>query len=120
MQERRASPRYTVKRAIELRWETGEVLPAWLENFSLGGALVRVDRRPPRAREVSVCINGPERQVSVEGTILEVRKRGGWMRRGPFSIRIQFAQSCSYDFFKDNVFAWAPPETLAEYESYWR
>jgi hypothetical protein len=122
MQEGRAAPRYPVTRAIERWWETGEVLPAWLENFRMGGALVRVDGGSPQAREVSVCRHGPEGPVSVEGTIIDVRKRGGWMRRGPLAIRTQFAQSCAYDFFKDDVFAWAPPETetLGEYESYWR
>jgi hypothetical protein len=120
MRERRSSPRYTALRTIELRWETGEVLQAWLEDFSVGGALVRVATRPPQERKVSISIHDAERLVSVDGTILEVRKRGGWIRRSWFAIRIKFSESCPYDFFKDNVFVWIPPPISPEYESYWR
>jgi hypothetical protein len=107
-------------RTIELRWDTGEVLQARLEDFSVGGALVRVDTRPPRDRTVSLLVHDGERLVSVDGTILEVSKRGGWIRRAWFAIRIKFSESCPYGVFKDNVFAWLPPEISPEYESYWR
>ena len=107
-------------KTIELRWGTGEILQARLEDFSVGGALVRVDTPPPRDREVSVCVSDGERLVSVDGTIIEVRKRGGWIRRAGFAIRIKFSKSCPYDFFRDNIFAWLPPEISSEYESYWR
>ena len=120
MRERRSSPRYAGLRTIELRWETGEVLQAWLEDFSVGGALVRADTRPPREQEVSVCITDAECPVSVDGTIIQVRKVGGWIRRASFLIRIRFSESCPYDFFKDNVFAWVPPPISPEFESYWR
>ncbi len=122
MREQRSSPRYTAMRTIELRWETGEVLPAWLEDFGVGGASVRVDTQPPADPQVSVCINDAERPLTMEGTILEVRKRrGGWFRRASgFAIRIKFSQSCSYDFFKNNVFSWLPPDISYEYERYWR
>jgi hypothetical protein len=121
MRERRSSPRYTALRIIELRWETGEVFQAWLEDFSVGGALVRVDTRPPRDQKVSVCITDGECDASVDGTIIQVSKVGGWIRRASFVIRIKFSKSCPYDFFKDNVFSSIPPPEISpEYESYWR
>jgi len=107
-------------RTIELRWETGQVLPAWLEDLSVGGALVRVATRPPGDRTVSVCITDAEPPVSVDGTIVAVSKRGGWLRRAWFALRIKFSETCPYDVFRDHLTAWAPPPITLEYESYWR
>jgi hypothetical protein len=74
--ERRQSPRYTPADTCTWIgwWKRGHfvVTPAVFVNLSLGGALLRLARRPPSSQPVWICLGTPYPVDYVQARVLEV------------------------------------------------
>jgi len=98
--ERRASLRFAPAeaRAWAGWWKCGRFLvtPAELINLSLGGALMRLDRRPPTSQPVWVCLGEPRPLDYAQARVLEASPGAAG---GPYHARLEFHTPCPPAFF---------------------
>ena len=97
--DRRENERYTPKEThVYLGWWSGArfiVTDAEMINLSRGGALVKVDRRPPTSQPVWVCLGTPTPAHHVQARALDVTPGDDLDRL----VRLYFHVPCPEDFF---------------------
>jgi hypothetical protein len=104
----RSAPRYDAKEsAVLLRWTEHEdfrTVPALLEDFSMGGALVASDCPPPLDATVLLrLVDSPCSEIleaRVVGLGAPSKPRGAAVPRRRFLINLKFVEPCTYEFFK--------------------
>ncbi len=97
--DRRSSPRYTpASTQAWVGWWKGTrflVSQAELVNLSKGGALVRLNNRPPTSQPIWICLGAPHPVDYVQCRVLDASPR----LDGDFRARLEFHAPCPPSFF---------------------
>lgn len=102
--ERRAAPRYpAIHDHCRIEWDEAAITRrclAIIEDFSLHGARLVMDQRPPKSAGLYLCLEGLAHLGRIACQVVGTKKDF----LGPTRVRLEFEKPAHYEFFKAVVY----------------